>query len=84
MLNAERKSELTKMLSSWHALLLSNGEIHFLWWYRESIVRFILGCQAIGYSFRRSRRIGIPTLEYTYMAIESVHRLLDLETKIRA
>jgi hypothetical protein len=39
--------------------------------YETPIARFIFECQTGTNGFRRSRLLGIPTLEYTYMAIKS-------------
>jgi hypothetical protein len=40
--------------------------------YETAIASFIFECQASTYGFRRSRLLGISTLEYTYMAIKSL------------
>jgi hypothetical protein len=41
--------------------------------YETAVLRFILECQTGSYGFRRSRWLGIPTLEYTYMAVNCLH-----------
>jgi hypothetical protein len=38
MLNPERNPERTEMLPYEHRLLLSNGEIHFLWWFIQGSI----------------------------------------------
>jgi len=40
--------------------------------YETAVLRFMLECQTGSYGFRRSRWLGIPTLEYTYMAVKSL------------
>ncbi len=49
--------------------------------YETAIARFIFECQTGTYGFRRSRWLGIPTLEYTYMAIKSLNVMSDFSKR---
>ncbi len=47
--------------------------------YQEAILKFVLDCQTKGFGFRRSHLLGIATLEYTCMAINTLKVLEDFQ-----
>ena len=45
---------------------------HIVPTYKEAAAQFVISCQTSGGGFRRASLLGIPTLEYTYMAVCSL------------